>query len=396
MRKFLSLSLITITLVTVPVSRAQDAVEEVESGARKILSDPRLDGLIRSAQDDPEAMVEDLRNDPEAAVRKATQIFQENKKNIDPSVIDTPENREKAKALSATALTRASELAKEKAAEAVPPPSEKEKEKVPATRSIATTSEVATPVAMPVEGGDAPIATNTDTAPVIQSTEVTPLTNSAPTETQIPDSPHLTNAEVPAPRPLAPKYDLTKENSIKPSSSGSPGDDYMEINARESIMDSKRGVLTFLGNVVVDHPDYDLKCEKLEIQLTGSVGAPSGGGSEDAAIKRAIATGGMVEIKRVGEGGKVQVALARKADYDALKQEFILSGGPPYIQDGNNYVKTNSQDSRIVMRGNGTYEILGSDAGSTGRSTIRVRVPKSNTGDVGIGGGLGSGVDQLR
>jgi lipopolysaccharide export system protein LptA len=245
---------------------------------------------------------------------------------------------------------------------------------------------------MPVEGVGAPISDRTSESPVVQNKTITTLSNSQPTEAQIPETPHLTETDVPAPQPLKPKY-----NTKKATSAPSSGNDYMEIKARESIMDSKNGVLTFRGDVFVDHPDYDLQCEKLEIQLTESIGAPGGSaGAAPAAIKRAIATGGMVEIKRIGEDGKVQVALARKADYDAINQEFVLSGGPPYIQDGDRFVKTTSQDSQIIMRGNGTYEILGSGAGSKSRNTIRIPVPKSNGSDSGIGGALGSGVDLQR
>lgn len=397
MRTFLILSSALLLLSPLGQLQAQDPAEErIESSAREILSDPRLQDLMRSAKNDPEALAEEVQNDPEEAVRRATQIFQENQKKVDTNRINSPENREKAKALSTTALNRASELAKQEAEKEKETPAAEAEKKVPATRSTATTSEVATPVAMPVEGGDNPISTNTNPTPVVQNTEIEPLSNAGPTEAQIPSSPHLTSGEVPKPRPLSPKYDLKKDTAAGASSSGASGGDYMEIIARETIMDSKNGVLTFLGNVFVDHPDYDLKCEKLEIRLTEAVGTPSSGNSSAPAIKRAIATGGMVEIKRVGEDGAIQVALARKADYDAISQEFVLSGGPPYIQDGKRFVKTSSQDSRIIMRGNGTYEILGSDAGSKSRNTIRIPVPKNNSSDVGIGAGLGSGIEQLR
>ncbi len=386
MRTIFRLAFFALVASTTPSLTAQDTTAEpAESGAREILADPRLQNLIRSAKNDPEAMVEELQNNPEDAVREATQIFQENRDKIDTSSIDTPENRKKAEALSAAAMTRANEMVKEKPAVEAPA----KPEKVPATRSVTTTTQVATPVAMPVEGEDTPIANHTAETPVVQSEHINTLSNSQPTKPQIPVTPHLTENDVPAPQPLTPKY-----NTKKATTSPSPGGDHMEIMARESIMDSKNGILTFRGEVFVDHPDYDLKCEKLEIQLTESIGAPGAGSSAAPAIKRAIATGGMVEIKRIGEDGKIQVALARKADYDALKQEFILSGGPPYIQDGDNLVRTTSQDSQIIMRGNGTHEIIGSGAGSEGgRQKFKFAVPKSNGSDSGIGAGLGSGLD---
>ena len=62
-----------------------------------------------------------------------------------------------------------------------------------------------------------------------------------------------------------------------------------------------------------------------------------GGATEVGGMKRAVASGGMVEIKRtVIEDGKkkTQIALGRLVDYDAVAGDVVLSGGPPYIQDG--------------------------------------------------------------
>ena len=94
-----------------------------------------------------------------------------------------------------------------------------------------------------------------------------------------------------------------------------------------------------------------------------------------------------------------QIALARVADYDAIKGEFVLSGGPPYIQDGDKFIKTNSEDAQIIMRKNGLYEILG----STNRSTIVIPIEqdekkpgKKKGGPSDFGGGLGDAFNGLR
>jgi len=114
----------------------------------------------------------------------------------------------------------------------------------------------------------------------------------------------------------------------------------------------------------------------------------------------------MVEIKRTtrDEKGKAktQIAIARIAEYNAVTKDIILSGGPPYIQDGERFVKTNSEDARIIMRGNGLYEITGSG----NRSQIVIPVEqKENTKEGAPGGkkknetGIGSfgnAFDELR
>ena len=110
-------------------------------------------------------------------------------------------------------------------------------------------------------------------------------------------------------------------------------------------------------------------------------------GESDSAFKRAVASGGMVEIKRIApdEKGKpkTQIAIARIADYNAVTKDIILSGGPPYIQDGDSFVKTNSEDARIIMRGNGLYEITG----STNRSQIVIPVKREGDDKGGKKGG---------
>ena len=160
-------------------------------------------------------------------------------------------------------------------------------------------------------------------------------------------------------------------------------------------MDNNSGLLTFSGDVFVDYPDFDIKCDRLEIYMDKAPGAAptEGGGS----FKKAIASGGMVEIRRLAEGGKKQIAMARRAEFDNLTKDVVLSGGPPYIQDGESFVETNSVDAKIIMRGNGKYEITGSDAGTNGRS--RIVIPVKDTGqnaDAGIGGGLGGILDRGR
>ncbi len=116
----------------------------------------------------------------------------------------------------------------------------------------------------------------------------------------------------------------------------------------------------------------------------------------------------MVEIKRtVIEDGKkkTQIALGRLVDYDAIAGDVVLSGGPPYIQDGDRIVKTNSEDSKIIMRKSGLYEITG----STDRISIRIPIENkggaegekgkkkgNNRTDSPFGNGLGDAFNGLR
>ncbi len=259
---------------------------------------------------------------------------------------------------------------------------------VPATRPPpGVAGGVPTPVAMPLDPGEsapavepAPpaaagalpsaVAVATGTATVVETGRARALPDAPPTTPSIPELPVLDLDEVPAPMPLERKYGHAGSRGGRVRAEERT---HMEIRSKESVMDNAKGILTFTGDVFIDAPEYEMRCEKLVIYLADGVGM-EGSGESDSSFKRAVATGGMVEIKRfaVDEKGneKVQIALGRIADYNAVTNEFVLTGGPPYIQDGDKFVKTESEDAKVIMRGNGIYEIIG----STGRQHISIPV----------------------
>lgn len=364
---------------------AQDtATEGAESAARSVLSDPRLQNMLRSVKNDPEGTIDSVKKDPDEAVREATRIFQENKDKIDTDSVDTPENRAKAQKITEAAMSQVNKL-KDKGESA---------EKVPATRSAEGATRFITPIAMPTEETATPLATEGNMETIVQEKTIAPLPSTEPTVPQIPDTPTLASADVPAPTPLKPKY-KTKSGGTTSGQALGASKDNMEIRAKESEMDNNRGVITFFGNVLVDHPDFDIKCDKLEIFLSdGATSGESSGGS----FKRVIASGGMVEIRRVSPEGELQVALARRADYNGISKDIVLSGGPPSIQAGEKLVDTNSPDAQIIMRGNGKYEVNGSGQGTGNRVHMVFPVeqkPGAST-NIGIGQGVGGSIDKLR
>lgn len=412
--------LFLIAFATLP-GNAQEAaiVDEAKEKANSIMSDPRLRNMLRPIKEDPEAALDELKQNPEDAVRNATRLFQENKGSIDTSKVEAIADKVKKEGLADKAISTISQMlpaepAVPGAAPAVAPaavpavpaavsaavaPAD-----VPATRPAPGISGgVPTPVAMPVEPGGIPLTgtpravAGAPAAPgaVIEHTPVDAIVGAVPTTPMIPDSPGLNPGDIPEPQPLTRKYGAGSGGAF-PS-----GDkQHMEILSKESIMDNTKGVLLFTGNVFIDHPEFEITCDKLEIQMAKGVGMDgSKAGESDAAFKRAIASGGMVEIKRTSldENGlqKTQIAIARIADYDAVTKDIVLSGGPPYIQDGDRFIKTNSEDARIIMRGNGKYEITGSGV----RSQIVIPVPQKEgkkAEGAGNGGGLGNPLDGFR
>lgn len=396
----LALPFLCASLAVPSVFHAQ---EESNDGGQPAIADSRFRNVLRSVKKDPESALDAIPADAEESVRAATRMFSDSIDKVDTSGIDTPENRAKLERLGAAALAKANELAgeempempqpdapaKPKPSPGTPPEKPEDTAKVPATRSAAEAVRFVTPIAMPIgEEPPAPLASEGSADTVVQESSVQPMADALPTEQILPDSPELTANDIPEPKPLTPKYNTRAAGGFQGA-----GKNHAQITARETIMDNNSGMLTFVGNVVLDHPEYELKCEKLEIELAQGAG---GAANSNEQFKRAVASGGMVEIRRMTPDGKTQIALGRRADYNAVSGDMVLSGGPPYIQDGDRYVKTSSPDAKIVMKGTGQFYVTGSDAGPQNRTIISIPVESNGeTQNIGIPG-LGSGIEKLR
>lgn len=204
-----------------------------------------------------------------------------------------------------------------------------------------------------------------------------PSRSAGPMAPEIPDSPELFSDSVPAPQPLKPRYPKPEKfnpgKEFNKPSGPDPEDDTMVITANRSEMDNNNKTLNFSGNVVVEMKDMEMTCDNLLVKLDSK-----------QQMEEIIATGGTVQIKRIGEEGKLQVAKARRASHVAATQVTTLSGGPPYLQDGDRYVNTDSEDARIVLSGDGTYRV--DSPKGPGRSVIVVPISgaKKLTGDLGF------------
>ncbi|MCG8598582.1 MAG: hypothetical protein MI807_00370 [Verrucomicrobiales bacterium] len=380
MKKSILISALLFGGISGPLSGQDNTAEELEKKARNVINNPEMQNLFRRAKKDPEAAAESVKENHGDLIGEAQRIFQEKKSEVDMSGIDTPENRKKIEVLKGAAMSKLGEATGVTDSETKPP----------ATRSAAGATRFVTPIAMPVGETPTPIAEGSAPDKIAQEESVEPIAGASPTPLSIPDSPLLASADVPAPQPLTPRYNTRAGGGYQGADK-----DHMEIKSRESTMDDAKGLLTFRGNVVVDHPEFEMKCETLEIYLTK--GAASGGAnSSEETFKRAIASGGLVEIRKRAPNGKTQIAMARRADYNAVSKDIILSGGPPYIQDGDSFIETSSADAKIIMRGSGKFEITGSDAGPQGRQRIVIPI-KGGDKTKGIGiEGLGGGIDRLR
>ena len=134
------------------------------------------------------------------------------------------------------------------------------------------------------------------------------------------------------------------------------------ITADESQFDANSNIVTFEGNVELDNHDFDLTCDTLEVYMPKKEeGQVAANPAEDAAkggIDKAIARGYVV-IEKLKPDGTLQVAIARRAVYDAVTGNIVLTDFPQ-LQDGPNLIKGKTEATRIYLRPNsGEYDVKG-------------------------------------
>ncbi|MEM7698714.1 MAG: LptA/OstA family protein [Verrucomicrobiota bacterium] len=344
--------LIGLSLLSLHFVSGQE--DDLESQAASVLNDPRTHNILRSLKENPEAVADAVEQDADAAVRAATELFMSTQRE-EGEVPATRGGTEAMKDRAIDTLTRMiPEVTGSEGAATRP---------APITTLVSATPVVAQPSVNPETTANTTLAEPAPSPPVApdpvgSAALPQPIVESAPdlppTIPDIPDTPALSSGNIPAPQPLQPKYDTRASANQAPP----PGMDAMEITSLEALMNQNSGVLTFIGRVTIKHPQFELKSDKLELFMPEG-GMASGSSENSEAFTRAIASGGMVEIRYQAVDGTV-IAFARRADFDNVTKDVVLSGGPPYMQNGDSWVKTNSEDTQIVLRSNGQHEIKGS------------------------------------
>jgi len=369
---------------------ARKALKQVKKAAqssevKSILADPRLRNMLRSVKDDSEGVAKSIQKNPDEAVETASSLFQEGMKKAgtNPRELNSRAVQAIEKLPKVSSPSSSIPLKEEPAVHR--PARDANTETPPPTRAAAANSTAVSSMASPRPGTLAPhggiVATSIPARPVAPGFSPSLVIGGNAPPIEVPDAEQLVLKTQPAPRPLKPGY------SSRPRKRESSRQGLMEITARESVMDKKNRTIVFHGDVFVksDADHITMKCDKLQIFLT-----PEGSNVKDVngkptQIKQAMATGGTVEIRKVTPEGKVQTALARRADYNAITKDAVLSGGPPSLIDGGSSIKTRSEDSKILLRGNGKYEVSSSE-----RHTIVVPVKggKKMDEDIGFGGSV--------
>ncbi len=407
-----SVYLIIFSLLAIQAGQSQDAEDAVKEAARSVLSDERLQEMFRAVKENPAAAAKQVQENAGQMAKEASTII-----NDQLSKQGTSLDAEAGKAMESAArklprmggsgtaapapqqttatappakpATTPPATSTPPAAPTVPP----QTALPPATRSAAAEAARQPRTVTPVPAG-----TLAPQGGIIQMKQAAqPIARTAappPPASGVYDAPIVNAAaapgNVPPPQPLTAKYGTAPQVQDKLP----PG--HMEIRARESEMDEANNLLTFSGNVLVNSPDdgITIKCEKLQIFLIDEDAKRKDVNGEDANIEKVLATGGLVEVKRMvrPKNGKpkVQTALARSVNFNYITKDVLLSGGPPFLQDGDSMVKTHSPSATITMKKGGAYTKIDD------KERVKIRVPikggKKMSEDISSGGGIGLGL----
>jgi lipopolysaccharide export system protein LptA len=183
------------------------------------------------------------------------------------------------------------------------------------------------------------------------------------------------------------------ENSIKPalveprniaqSATDAGRDTY--ITSDDVEFNQKTSVVTYRNNVFIDHIDFKIYCDELEVHLhekitesmdqssnpdskvkvnknkidpISAVAVKNNSKKQDQSIRKAYARGRLVKIEKVTVYGELQTGLCRNAIYDAAKQEIIMSDYPQ-IRTNQFIQKATSATTKMIIQQSGHYYVEG-------------------------------------
>lgn len=383
--------------------------QEGNSAYRDLLENKHTQEILKKLKDDPEAAARAAQSNPNDLIRNATAAFADSQKKQNPN--ETPAvrggrsttdkalgniNRMLAAPVNsnpqALPVPGAGELRdlkvnssqikklKSVARETIPQLSNIIPDDPRSTPQISGVPAVPQISSVPQPAPRQEVAANRRTSSPLnyspQQAPPAPIRNMQPTVPNIPDTPELFSGAAPAPQALGRRYPKPEKfRSPLPQKGSSqsapkPEKDTMVITSNESVMDRKNQELTFKGDVEVEMDGLNLTCDHMVVFL-----------DKDNKMKKIVATGGTVQIMKTGENGQPQLAKARKAEYIAATKTATLSGGPPYLQNGDQYINTDTEDSIIELGGDGRYRVYAPK--SKGRNVIVV--PISNAKDLNKG-----------
>ncbi|MDG2122319.1 MAG: LptA/OstA family protein [Verrucomicrobiales bacterium] len=146
-----------------------------------------------------------------------------------------------------------------------------------------------------------------------------------------------------------------------------PAKEEILIKARDvAYFDANSKVAIFEGKVEVDHPGFDIFCDKLEVffvkeEVVGEPAAPEEEGGideEGSEIEMVRATGREVLIHKLGANGQMQIGKCREAIYYAKtgRVEMMIW---PQVQQGQYIIMAKEEGTKMIFSANGEMNATG-------------------------------------
>lgn len=147
------------------------------------------------------------------------------------------------------------------------------------------------------------------------------------------------------------------------------------IEADNSVFDLNSAIFVYTGRVRARHPQFFIECDELILEMvkppdesksakdktqTASIKGNSDGLVErkDSGIKKATATGATVTIEKISEEGDTQIGKCRKAVYDGITGEIVMSNYPQ-VQKGNILHVATQPDTLMIFDQKGSLRTIG-------------------------------------
>ncbi|MCB1231126.1 MAG: hypothetical protein KDN19_12700 [Verrucomicrobiae bacterium] len=103
------------------------------------------------------------------------------------------------------------------------------------------------------------------------------------------------------------------------------------------------------GGVILRHPDFTLRADRLELADFD--------GENEGRVGSFVAEGDALEVEKRGAAGGIEVARAVSATWDSSRGGLVLAGGPPTLSAGGSFVRPASTDGVIVLLTDG-YQVI--------------------------------------
>jgi lipopolysaccharide export system protein LptA len=160
--------------------------------------------------------------------------------------------------------------------------------------------------------------------------------------------------------------------TTKPGKTGVAGESNIDIVSQGALyFDSAQSMAVFTDDVVVNHPQFHLTCDELQVYMLkenekpkeAAVAKPAAPGEapkpkSDNSVKQAIATGRKVVIQKLSETGEMQIGISRSATYIGESGDIILRE-MPQVQRARNLIIATDRSTYMILKQNGELKVHG-------------------------------------